>query len=1052
MPDDGLNESLVDRLLAGAFAGPATPAPQPADELPEGFGPRYRVEGVIGKGGVGIVLRGRDLELGRDVALKVLRKEHVGHEGLKRRFLEEAQIGGQLEHPGVVPVHEMGRASDDRPFFVMKLIQGRTLGELLGARRDLADDRSRFLAIFEQVALTVAYAHARGVIHRDLKPSNVMVGAFGEVQVADWGLAKVVGRDEPPTEGPVPAASGAADGAAPASRPDGSGSSAGARPISTVRTSSSELLSQAGAVLGTLSYMAPEQARGESSRVDARADVFALGAILLELLTGKPPYVGDSGEQFEAARRADLGPALARLDAAGADPALAALARRCLTADPAGRPADAGAVARALQEWRAGIDERARAAELAAAAARARVEEERRRRRVTLALAATIVVALLGGGAMWLTGEHEERERVERAAGGIRGALAGARELARQAAAEPAHAVAPRERALAAADSALAAARLSDPGAGLRAEVEALQRELTATMAEARAAAAERQRDQATLSVLTEQISRWFVAPWDEIDRAMTDAFRAWGLDLATMTDEQVVARVRASTEPIEFADHLLAWIKVRHELSQLVRGEERAPQDFGRLQRIVQEADPDPWRVRLRAAVPNNLALLEETARDPELWHQDLRTISHLGSMLTSFGKTELAFRVLQKASLLHPEEYSFRYFLALLAKEARLRQWELALDHASACVTMAPDAISAQMLLAVTRDALGDFDGAVGAWDAVLRLDPRSRQATAGRIWSLLYGGRHDDANAAIDAAEAAEGVASDATRHARAAIEIAAGRLDAAHATLKQVCAGAEALASVPTMAVSLGLAGDWAGAAEAIRAAQRRVTPFVPLDIVINLHATRSFALERAGDLDGARAALRQIEQILLQSGARPETMQRAGIERLDQMITLAEELPDYESGALEPADAVALARVGLLLARAGRLEAAFEIWTTLVPDVGNRAAILDAEPYFLREAAGATAQLAQVPSIAGELRERAVEATVQFVRAEARHALAEQGKDPAVSARSHVHTLLLDPKLRLLRDASLHAPLTAPQSEALAGLGGELRQLMRRTRG
>lgn len=177
----------------------------------------------------------------------------------------------------------MGTAPDDRPFFVMKLIQGRTLGELFGARRDLADDRSRFLAIFEQVALTIAYVHARGVIHRDLKPSNIMVGAFGEVQVADWGLAKVLGRAEPAADpglerapnvnarSTTPPLGGAASGVTAS----GSGSSSfAARPISTVRTSTTELLSQAGAVLGTLSYMAPEQARGESGRVDARADVF----------------------------------------------------------------------------------------------------------------------------------------------------------------------------------------------------------------------------------------------------------------------------------------------------------------------------------------------------------------------------------------------------------------------------------------------------------------------------------------------------------------------------------------------------------------------------------------------------------------------------------------------------------------------------------------------------------------------------------------------------------------------------------------------------------
>jgi tetratricopeptide (TPR) repeat protein len=670
---------------------------------------------------------------------------------------------------------------------------------------------------------------------------------------------------------------------------------------------------------------------------------------------------------------------------------------------------------------------------------------------VTLALAGTIVVALAGGGALWLAGERDERERVERAAGQVRDALANARELARQSATEPPHAVAPRQRALDAADAALAATRASDPGSELRTEAETLKRELGEALAAARTAADEWQRDQATLAVLTEQISRWFVAPWDEIERAMTDALRAWGLDLATMTDEQVVARVRASTEPIEFADHLLAWIKVRHELAQLGRGADRSPEDFERLQRIVQAADPDPWRVRLRGAVPDNIELLEQAAVDPELWNQDLRTISHLGSMLTSFGKGDLAFGVLEKAARLHPEEYSFRYFLALLAKEARPRRWELALDHGSACVTMAPDAISAQMLLAVVRDALGDFNGAVGAWDAVLRLDGRSRQATAGKIWSLLYDGRYDEAAAAIATTVAAAGVASDATRHAAAVIDLATGRLESAQQSLRSLCGNAETLAAVPTLAHSLGLAGDWAGAAEAIRASQRRVNPFVSLELVIGLHATRAHALERCGDLVGARASLRQVEQVLLAAGAKQETMQRAGLERLEHLIQLSEELPDYEGGALEPANAVAAARISLLLSRAGKLETAFETLLALVPSAGNRAEILDAEPGFLVEAAGAAAQLALAASTSAETRQRALGVCVEIVRTEADQALAAQTRDPANPARSRVHVLLLDPKLRLLRDPALHTALTAEQSASLLRLGAELRVQMRLTR-
>src|SRR5262249_25560388 len=157
---------------------------------PEETGTRYQLQGEIARGGMGAVLRGRDVDLGRDLAVKVLLEKHAERPEGVRRFLEEAQIGGQLQHPGVGPVYDIGYCGE-RPFFTMKLVKGQTLQALLAERADPGADRPRFLGIALQVCQAVAYAHAKGVIHRDLKPANVMVGAFGEVQVMDWGLAKV---------------------------------------------------------------------------------------------------------------------------------------------------------------------------------------------------------------------------------------------------------------------------------------------------------------------------------------------------------------------------------------------------------------------------------------------------------------------------------------------------------------------------------------------------------------------------------------------------------------------------------------------------------------------------------------------------------------------------------------------------------------------------------------------------------------------------------------------------------------------------------------------
>ncbi|AMV20686.1 protein kinase domain-containing protein [Planctomyces sp. SH-PL14] len=363
-------------------------------EMPPGpSGSRYQLQGEIARGGMGAILKGRDTDLGRDLAIKVLLDQHKDKPEVIQRFVEEAQIGGQLQHPGIAPIYELGQFPDRRPFFAMKLVRGETLSKLLAHRASPAVDRTRFLGIFEQVCQTMAYAHSRGVIHRDLKPANIMVGAFGEVQVMDWGLAKVL------------QAGGVADEKKSQALQEGSsfiqtlrsGAGSGGSDLpGTLGTPGSQTV--VGSVMGTPAYMPPEQAHGEVDHLDERADVFGLGAILCEILTGRPPYVGtDGGAVFHQASHGKLADCWGRLDACGADAELIALARHCLELDPKDRPRDAGTLAARVSGYLHSVEVKLRESELAKVDAQVRAEELRRRQKLAFTAGTALALSLVVG-------------------------------------------------------------------------------------------------------------------------------------------------------------------------------------------------------------------------------------------------------------------------------------------------------------------------------------------------------------------------------------------------------------------------------------------------------------------------------------------------------------------------------------------------------------------------------------------------------------------------------------------------------------------------------
>ncbi|MGN6108698.1 MAG: serine/threonine-protein kinase, partial [Kofleriaceae bacterium] len=296
---------------------------------------RYVMGPVLGQGGMGEVLLATDEHIGREVAVKRIRASDPTPEE-RARFVREARVQGRLEHPAVVPVHDLAVDRDGRPFFVMKRLSGTEMSELLkqlreGAIPDEVACRRRLLRAFADVCLAVEFAHSRGIIHRDLKPANVMLGDFGEIYVLDWGVARAV------------------------TEPDDTGAALSGQ--HDLRLDSGD--TRAGTILGTPAYMAPEQLVGD--RVGPAADIYALGCILFEIACGEPLHPRSRSAE-QALQAIDARPSQRRPDS---PPELDAICDRAIRIDPAARYGSARALGAAVQSYLDGDRDLAVRAELA---------------------------------------------------------------------------------------------------------------------------------------------------------------------------------------------------------------------------------------------------------------------------------------------------------------------------------------------------------------------------------------------------------------------------------------------------------------------------------------------------------------------------------------------------------------------------------------------------------------------------------------------------------------------------------------------------------------
>jgi tetratricopeptide (TPR) repeat protein/tRNA A-37 threonylcarbamoyl transferase component Bud32 len=676
-------ETPTSSAAKGDTPPQSSPQVEPATAFPTAG--RYLLESEIARGGMGVVYRGHDPALDRRaVAVKVLTEDGYRRPELAQRFVEEAQIAAKLQHPCIVPVHDVGTCADGRPFLVMKLVKGDTLAALLAERRDATADLSRFLGIFEQICQTLAYAHARKVLHRDLKPSNVMVGAHGEVQIMDWGLAKVLPRE--------------ATGEEPMTRPVGT----------EIRTGPSDGL-RAGsfAGMGTPGYAPPEQVNGEVWRVDERVDVFGLGALLCAILTGRPPYVAaDRREVVGKAMRGDVTEAFARLESCGADAELVQLCKDCLAPAVRDRPRDGSVVKQRVVAYQEGVRERLRQAELERAAAQARAVEERKRRRVLLALA-TAALALVGtgaGSALWLQSkEADRREAVARRETelrqGVEADLQTAATLRDQARWATARQVLTRTRE-----------RLGATGpADLRERLEqaAADLELAARLDDIRL----------KQSILIEGKLDIRTA-----DKDFAAAFRDTGLGREGEDVEAVAARIRASAIKAQLVAALDDWALTRACLT-------KDPEQSAWLLRVARRADADDWRDRFRdPKVWQDRAALEGLAN--ELLQNPAKLQAHSPQLLVALGvalwsREGNAVPLLTEARRRSPSDFWLNFELgqALCGAE----KWEEAAGYYRAALAVRPET---PVVYNNLGSALADdkqLDAAIAEYQKAIDLDPK-------------------------------------------------------------------------------------------------------------------------------------------------------------------------------------------------------------------------------------------------------------------------------------------------------------------------------------
>jgi serine/threonine-protein kinase len=662
LPEQGTSLGTLAREF-----GPHTPG------LPQV--PGYVLEAVLGRGGMGVVYKARHLRLGRAVALKMLLAGAYAGPHELARFQREAEAVAGLRHANIVQLYDVGD-HDGQPYFTLEFVEGGSLAHKLAGLPLPAQSAA---ALTATLAEAVQAAHQAGIVHRDLKPGNILLTGDGTPKISDFGLARRVD--------------------------DGAGTT------------------QSGVPLGTPSYMAPEQARGQAHAIGPTTDVYALGAILYELLTGRPPFRAETAAEtvlqviyHEPASPSRLNARVPR--------DLETICLKCLRKEPDKRYPSARALTDDLRRFQEGRPIQARPLGWSG-----HLWRWSRRNPAAAALVATAlaVVGLVVGGAFWLERQqaerHAETARQEgREAQAVEAVLTQAAELQKQGRW-------PESRAVLNGASGLVGA--SAP-ADLRERVgrELVDANMVAELEDIR------------LRLLEGRRSHELDAPRGE--RLYAEAFRGYGIDLMTPEPAEAAARIRSSAIRETLLAFLYDWVFYWE-----------SDADRARLRAVLDLADDDDWRRQLRTTLmAYDAAKREELLRAPEATDQPPIVVAGLTGVLIHGPHEQSARSLLHQAQQRHPEDFWINLQLGYLLHDERPRE---AIGYFRAAMASRPESSQAHLMLGRALREAGDADGAISAFRNAIRLNPNRTGArdlaralaTQGRleearsVWEKILGG---------------------------------------------------------------------------------------------------------------------------------------------------------------------------------------------------------------------------------------------------------------------------------------------------------------------